>query len=269
MRGTAAWRGPDLDLAVNLPPPAARVRLRERLQPDRRRARWLAQTYALALFPLWVGLEAARELHLLHAAAVRWQGAGGTRGLLLAGLPGSGKTTLALGLTAALAGRGGQLLSDNLVLTDGATVYAVPEPLHVGRAAERLLPSAWLARLTPQGVSSYARRERRLPPELRAAQVRPQAVILVRQGAALTLDPLAEAAARLTSFDLLARELQAYAVFAAPLSLFGPPSLTPAARLAALTALYALLPGYVLTLERGAPLAPALDRLTALAEEVA
>ena len=67
--------------------------------------------YYLVYFPLFWWLERTRGWHLLHGAAVELEG----RGLIVAGLPGGGKSTLMLAL---LAQEGARLLSDNLLFYD-------------------------------------------------------------------------------------------------------------------------------------------------------
>ncbi len=71
----------------------------------------------------WCIASHAHRYLMVHAAVVEWQGCG----LLLAGAPGSGKSTLC----AALVGRGWRLLSDELALVslDDGLVTPVPRPI--------------------------------------------------------------------------------------------------------------------------------------------
>src|SRR5262249_54507664 len=90
---------------------AAKRVLRSRPIPSLRRNPLSTILYYAVYYPVWWHLEARGRAHPLHAAGV----ALGGRGLVLAGLPGCGKSTLA---TALLGVPGAELLSDNVVLHD-------------------------------------------------------------------------------------------------------------------------------------------------------
>jgi len=98
-------------------------RLRYHNQKAELRARRFSTlVYYLVFHPLLWWLSRFRGWHVMHAAAVAID----DRAQVFAGLPGCGKSTLAVG---ALSIPGTQLLSDNLLFTDGEKVRACPELL--------------------------------------------------------------------------------------------------------------------------------------------
>jgi len=207
--------------------------------------------YAAVLFPLLYALE-RRGLHPLHAAAVRQaQGVA-----LLAGLAGSGKTTVSLGL---LAEPEAGLLSDNLVLFDRQRVYPFPEPLHLSPESMALLPQAARRRLESYGAAfSYGREVYRYVGALEAPGA-PRAVFLLSQsepGQATQcrqMEP-SEGWAWLEAADRLARERQAYEAFAAAADLDGSSPHRSLGRALTLQALLGDAPMVALNVEKGAEL---------------
>ena len=111
------------------------VQAQYRERPDHSVRRWLLRqkTYLynnyqiilrLSLYaPLFYLFEQYKGYFVMHAAGV----SGNKRNIILSGLNGIGKTTLAL----AFAARGYRFLGDNYLLYDANTVYAFPESIRV------------------------------------------------------------------------------------------------------------------------------------------
>jgi hypothetical protein len=154
--------------------------LRWRRLPALRRGRLSTLTTAV-YYPVWWHLEARGLAHPLHAAAVALDG----RALLFGGLPGCGKSTLATSFPGA---PGAELLSDNVVLHDGAEVHGCFEPILLDAATR-----GWLAErvpLTPIGRRhQYARDAYHLPH--RTGGVPLAAAVVVARGRATRLTRLA------------------------------------------------------------------------------
>jgi len=203
-----------------------------------------ALSYYLVYFPLLHYLEVQRGWTLLHAAGVAFP----ETSCLLVGLGGSGKSTLSLALLTEPRAR---LLADNLLLTDGARVYACPEALRLSPASLALLPTDVLNRLEPAGRSvSHGRNDFQLAEADRVAQAQPQTVFFLEQGERTELratpgDPLD----RWAAFDWLAREMVAYRSFAAPLELVAPESGLARARQARVVELLSRTTAYDLSLK--------------------
>lgn len=115
---SVATTGDGLEIEAGFRFPSRRSRLIYVLQGRAGEARlFITLIYFLVYFPLFWYLERERGWYLLHAGAV----AHPHGGIVLAGLPGVGKSTFTLALLADPAVR---LLSDNLVFHDGEQVYA-------------------------------------------------------------------------------------------------------------------------------------------------
>jgi hypothetical protein len=143
----------------------------------------------------WAGVNGRAPLHAPACTA-------GAATPLLAGPGGVGKTTL-LGRELAA---GGAATSDNLTVSDGATVWGLVEPMRAEGLGGRRMP--------------HGRAEGRLPG--RVPELRPDRVVVLRrgQGDAATVRPCApEAAARaLVAGTYVAGELRRYWPYAALLA---------------------------------------------------
>jgi hypothetical protein len=260
---SAGWVEGRLELDGYYRPSSRRVRLAQRMGRMSERL-YGALLYYLVYFPLLHYLEQTRGCRLLHAAAIsRPEG-----DLLLAGLPGSGKSTFAL---AWLEDARNQLLSDNLLLFDENFVYACPEAIHLSPASLRMLHPAVEDRLMSTGRdSTYQRAEYRLLSEARAWQARPNLLVLLGQSRQLELQPISrtEALSRLEAFDLMSKEFTAYTEFAAGLRLTAAQADFSTNRTSRLEALIAQSETYQLWLEKDGDLYEAMDLVAATGELV-
>jgi hypothetical protein len=203
--------------------------------------------YYLIYFPLIHFLEQQHGFHLLHAAAISHPGGD----FLLAGLPGSGKSTFSLVM---LSDPEALLLSDNLLLFKGFQVFACPEIIHLTPFSEELLPSNVKAHLSQTGRgSSYRRNEYYLAKQARCWQAQPRTLFFLGLSSKLECRRVdrPEALGRLAVFDQMAKEINAYASFVAPLELIAPWPGQFDRKQAALRELVSQLACYELWLEKG------------------
>jgi len=191
--------------------------------------RFVTAIYYLVYFPLLWCLEQERGWYVLHASAV----AHPAGGIILVGLPGVGKSTLSLSF---LADPTVRLLSDNLLLHDGEKVYAFPEPIHLDQRSRNLMPSLGGRFVATDRQFSHGRFDHRLTPSARAWEATPRLLCFLRFAEDVNLRPMAaaECMERVLSFDLLAKEVEEYAKYAAVFSLSRPKEGRTRARLEAL-----------------------------------
>ncbi|TMB37875.1 MAG: hypothetical protein E6J55_25485 [Deltaproteobacteria bacterium] len=214
--------------------------------PALRRSRLSTLTYYAVYYPVWWQLESRGAGHPLHAAGV----AIGGRALVLAGLPGAGKSTLA---TSLLAVPGAELLADNVVLHDGRQIYGCFEPLLLDEQAR-----AWLGQrsaLRALGRRHVFARDAYHAPH-RTGGLAPGAVVVLARGRETRLTPIdAETCARtLLAINEVAKEVRRYHVLAAILGMVEPEAQAQAhERAARLERLLAGVPCYVLEAREGAP----------------
>jgi hypothetical protein len=229
-----------------------------------RRARLSTLTYYAVYYPVWWHLESRGLAHPLHAAGVALDG----RALLLGGLPGCGKSTVA---TALLGVPGAELLSDNVVLHDGAELHGCFEPLLLDAASRAALADH--VGVTPLGRRhQYARDAYALPH--RTGGVPLAAAVVVARGRATRLTRLAatECARLLLAANEAAKEVRRYHVLTALLALAERDALGHLEqRIAHLDRLLARVPCYWLEVREGAPAeaTAALRDLAATAREAA
>ncbi|HLY37645.1 MAG TPA: hypothetical protein VKU61_06385 [Candidatus Binatia bacterium] len=220
--------------------------LRWRRIPVMRRNRLSTLLYYAVYYPVWWHLEARERAHPLHAAGV----ALGGRALLLAGLPGCGKSTLA---TALLGDPGAELLSDNVVLHDGAQLFGCFEPLLLDATTRHHVAAR--VELRPVGrVHQFARDAYHAPH--RTDGVPLAAALLVARGGSTRLErvPSTDCARMLVAVNEAAKELRRYHILAGLWSLIERDALGYAERrIADLDRLLAAVPCYWLQVRDGAP----------------
>ncbi|MCP4537256.1 MAG: hypothetical protein GY832_08920 [Chloroflexi bacterium] len=219
IRYAEIWQAPGLQIDVSWPEePDAPLALRAAYVWPTRRAKWFARLmpwarerlfvaliYYLVYFPCAWWLEHRRGWTLVHASALATSGGG----LTFSGLPGCGKSTTAL---AALNAPESQIVSDNLLFTDGHQVYACPEPIHVDEKT-RTLVGDLAGRVRPTGREfSHRRQDYEIAPEARRSSTTPLALGFLHVGRETSVRPVdrAVAARRLMANDFLAKEWMAY-----------------------------------------------------------
>jgi hypothetical protein len=216
LRHTEIWQVPGLQMDVSRQDETLVVRAAYAWPT--RRAKWFARvmswtrerlfvslTYYLVYFPLAWWLERERRWTLLHASAIAMP----EGGVVFSGLPGCGKSTVAL---AALNVPEWQIVSDNLLFTDGHQVFAFPEPIHVdGRT--RALVGDLADRVRPAGRRfSHQRQDYEVTSGARRLSTTPQALGFLHVGPETVIQPIGQVTAvrRLMANDCLAKEWMAY-----------------------------------------------------------
>jgi len=182
-----------------------RFRYRKQL-PALRGRRFSTLLYYLFYHPLLWRLSRGEGWHVLHGGGVATpRGA-----IVLAGMPGCGKSTLAVALLAEPSCR---MLSDNLVLHDGTRALACPELLLLDENSRRLA-GVGASRLTATGERRvFARDAHRIA----HVELEPQpiaAIFHVERGTESRVVPLdaTESAARLRAANMMAKEVRRIAI---------------------------------------------------------
>lgn len=178
-----------------------------------RARRFSTLVYYLVFHPLLWWLSRFEGWHVLHAAAVARDG----RAHVLAGLPGCGKSTLAVG---ALALPGVEMLSDNLLLTDGVRVRACPELLLLDEGSVVRVGSGY-DHLAKVGERRVFARDSYRPDRTRLDALEPRTINLVHRARRGETRPLesALAAERIEAGNLLAKEVRRCRIMAQVLDL--------------------------------------------------
>lgn len=216
----AASDGGTVDLTVHCAyvPRDTFARMRY-LKPGRRAKKthrtFFKLMYYAAYYPMIWHLERTRGWGLLHASAVERNG----KAIIFSGMGGVGKSTLALSL---LADPSFRFISDNLILHDVDTVYALPEPVrldpssHTAIAAEGFAPIRSDVPPTAHPKPTYWVEKGRV-----AEAATADAVVLLRFTQRPMIRPLspAETLAHLTAARDLVKEVEGYRSEAAFLSM--------------------------------------------------
>ena len=252
-----AWQGDTLMVNAVFVWPSRRAKWFAALLPGPRAQLFVGLIYYLVYFPWMWWLERECGWTLLHAAALSVPGGLGAfapqEGVVLSGLPGSGKSTTTL---AFLSRSEWQVVSDNLLFTDGQQVFACVEPIHVDDRARALAGGEedLKGRLRPtRRRFSHGRQDYEVTPAARCPFTTPRVVGFIhvgRQTAVRRLDA-EEGVRRLLANDYLAKEWQAYQESAAAMHQVWPAIGDQERRRASLSALARSSPCYEVTIARG------------------
>ncbi len=226
---------------------------RWRWLPAKRRHRFSTIVYYAVYYPVWWHLECTRAAHPLHAGAVVLDG----KAILLAGLPGSGKSTVAVSF---LNVPEAALLSDNIVLHDGTNIWGCYEPLLLGDEH-----SSRPAGLHQTGQRHAFNRNAYHAPHLNRA-FSPSAVVILCRGKRTELEaiPNSQCFRMLLAINEAAKEMRRYHVFGAVFSIAESRGLECAlTRVSRLEQMVGSLPCFRLHVREGAP-EEAVNELTRL-----
>lgn len=236
--------------------PSRRGRWLASLLPAARERLFVGLIYYLVYFPWAWWLERERGWTLLHAGAVAAPAGAGMfgpqEGLIFAGLPGCGKSTTSL---AFLDQPEWQIVSDNLLFTDGQRVFACVEPIHVDERTRALVGDGdtLSGRVCATGRRfSHGRQDYEVSAAARTLSATPRALGFLHVGhetAVCRLDAV-DSARRLLANDLLAKEWLAYQESAAAMHLVWSNVGDQERRRANLLALAHSVPCYAVTVAR-------------------
>ena len=172
----------------------------------------------LVYYPLIWYLENFRSQTFFHASAL----ATAKGGIMVGGLGGVGKTTTCVAL---MQQDGVRLISENIILTDGESVYPCQEPIRLNPDSLEMLghePAGLVPMAFPDGLkdkSMFHLQTDDLP-----SQVKPKLLFFPQFSSEPYLKPLsAEAAAeKMVAMNRLTRELDDYSWYAAALDMHWP-----------------------------------------------
>ena len=172
----------------------------------------------LVYYPLIWHLETYRGWTILHASAL----AGAPGAMMIGGLGGVGKTTTCVAL---LQRPGMELISENIVFTDGEFVYPCPEPIRMDENSIKILgenPAGMVRMNFPEGLKDKSLYHLRLSEAGR--QTQPVALFLPQFSPQRYCRPLAPglAAEKMYAMNRLTRELDDYFWYAAALEMHWP-----------------------------------------------
>jgi len=178
-----------------------RFRHRSKLEEMRGR-RFSTLLYYLFYHPLLWWLSRGAGWQVLHGGAI----ATPIGAIVLAGMPGCGKSTLSVAM---LADPRHRMISDNLVLHDGANVMACPELLLLDENSRRLA-GAGAAKLVATGERRVFARDAYRIADVELSPQPAAALLHVERASEFALTPLdpGESAARLRAANTMAKEVR-------------------------------------------------------------
>jgi hypothetical protein len=226
--------------------------------PDYLQRKFFTLARYLVHFPIAWHLGRTRGWVLVHASAV----AMGDEAILVAGPGGAGKTTTCVGLM----GRPGvRLVTENLLFTDGSTIYPLQEPIRLTDDSLALLDERQLGALTPLGVAGGSKHKSlfHLPYDPASPAARPVALFIPRfteQGFATRMQP-AVASELVAASNRLTLELNDYDWYTAALDLLWPAPGHAARQIHVLERLTANASCYALGIDRSKGVGAVVDRI--------
>ncbi len=184
----------------------------------------------LVYYPLIWQLETFRGWTILHASAL----ASEAGAIMIGGLGGVGKTTTCIAL---LQRPGIELISENIIFTDGEFVYPCPEPIRMDENSLKILgenPAGMSRMRFPEGLKEKSMFHVQLSAAGR--KVKPAALFLPQFSPQRYCRPLASdlAAEKMFAMNRLTRELDDYFWYASALEMHWPRAGQGANRMAAL-----------------------------------
>jgi hypothetical protein len=244
--------GPAFDVAYRYLPSTKKLAK----YPDFERKKYFDLTRYLVWFPIAWHLKATRGWEMIHASAV----AEGDRCVLIAGPGGAGKTTTCIGLVARA---GMRLVSENLVFTDGESIFPVPEPIRLTNESLELLGDA-AGSLQPFRSPGGLKKKTMFVPRGDANPgVRPALVFLTRFSTTGFARPIPPATAMewVRATNVLTLELNDYYWYSAALDLLWPGK--PQAAESSVQRLVRTTPCISLGIDRSRGVAPVVEQVLA------
>lgn len=226
--------------------------------PDFRQKKFFDLARYLVHFPVAWHLERTRGMALVHAAAV---GDDQQHAILIAGPGGAGKTTTSMAL---IARTGMQLLTENMLLTDGDKIYPVLEPIRLTEDSLGLLENdlhGLAAMAMPGGLKNKTMFW--LPEGRQLQPARPVALFLPQFTPRGFVQPLAEgiASEQIRAANRLTLEINNYYWYTAALDMLWPSPGNSQRQLAAIDRLVAQTPCFALGIDKSQGVEPVVDEI--------
>jgi len=179
----------------------------------------LALVYYLLYFPYMYYFERFRDIYLLHAGAIEYK----KKGIILSGLGGVGKSTLALG---ALSINGCNFIADNLIFHDTKKIYPLPEPIALNPNSTIIQTQINKFLISKDIKSSHDRIFYRIKSEILSLEAVPKYLFWLQWGKENKIVPLKKERClnHLLNINLIANELREYYIMAAALDFIHPQS---------------------------------------------
>jgi hypothetical protein len=186
--------------------------------PDYEYKRFFSLMSYLVYYPITWYLEYYRDWTILHASALASKSAG----VIVGGLGGVGKTTTCVAL---MQQAGLELISENLIFTDGEFIYPCEEPIRLDHASLVKL-GGHLPQLSPMNFPDGLKKKSlfHLNSETTPQKVKPALFFLPQFTPQRELREIAAEAAleKMTAINRLTRELDDYYWYAAALEMHWP-----------------------------------------------